>query len=224
MLERIKTTSGLVLIVSNIIPIYGVFYQSWDAFWIVLLYWSENLIIGFYNVLRIIFVKASTPAENVSKLFMIPFFIVHYGGFCAGHGFFIMMMFKRDPGNLFEDISAPGFFVFIEMLISVVRKILEILPDNMLLAFFTLFLSHGFSFVYNFIIKGEYMNVKAKDLMSQPYIRIGVLHIAIIAGAFPVMYFGSPVYLLVVLILIKIIIDLYLHNKEHKKFQKEISV
>ncbi|NIP39187.1 MAG: hypothetical protein GWO07_14580 [Candidatus Dadabacteria bacterium] len=221
MFERIKTTSGLVLILSNLIPIYGVFYQNWDAFWIVLLYWSENLIIGFYNVLRMVFVKVKSPAENLGKLFMIPFFIFHYGAFCAGHGLFILAMFKKDPGSIFEKSTNPSFFIFMDLLMNVIKKVLEIFPTEMIIPFLTLFLSHGFSFVYNFIMKGEYKNVKSKDLMSQPYMRIIVLHVAIIAGAFPVMYFGSPVYLLVVLIFIKIMIDLYLHNKEHKKLQRE---
>ena len=220
MIERIKTTSGLVLLLSNLIPIYGVFYQNWDAFWIVLLYWSENLIIGFYNVLRMIFVRAAGPAENIGKLFMIPFFIFHYGAFCGGHGLFIMAMFQKKPGDFFEKTTWPFFFVFIELLVNVIKKVLEIFPKEMIIPFLTLFLSHGFSFAYNFIMKGEYKNVKSKDLMSQPYMRIVVLHVAIIAGAFPVMYFGSPVYLMVVLILIKIIIDLFLHDREHKKLQK----
>ncbi|NIP30859.1 MAG: hypothetical protein GTN99_06160, partial [Candidatus Dadabacteria bacterium] len=103
------------------------------------------------------------------------------------------------------------------------RKALEIFPKEMIVPFLILFLSHGFSFIHNFILKGEYKNIRSKDLMSQPYMRIVVMHIAIIAGAFPVMYFGSPIYLLVVLIFIKIIIDLYLHNKEHNKFQINIS-
>ena len=220
MTDRIKSKSGLLLIFSNLIPLYGVFYQNWDAFWIILLYWSENLIIGFYNVLRMIFVRVESPAENIGKLFMIPFFIIHYGAFCAGHGFFILTMFKKDPGNIFEKTTSPSFFVFIDLLINVVKKVLEIFPAEMLIPFLTLFLSHGFSFVYNFILKGEYKKIKSKDLMAQPYMRIAVLHVAIIAGAFPIMYFGSPVYLLVVLIFIKIIIDLYLHMREHKKLQK----
>lgn len=220
MFERIKTTSGLVLIFSNFVPLYGVFYQGWDAFWIVLLYWSENLIIGFYNVLRMIFVRVASPVEHIGKLFMIPFFIFHYGAFCGGHGLFIMTMFKKNPGDIFDKLSWPFFFVFIELLVNVVKKVLEIFPTEMIIPFLILFLSHGFSFLYNFFVKGEYKNTNSKDLMGKPYTRIVVLHIAIIAGAFPVMYFGSPVYLLVVLILLKIIIDLYLHNKEHSKLQE----
>jgi hypothetical protein len=221
MINSIKSKSGLLLILSNLIPIYGVFYQGWDAFWIVLLYWSENLMLGFYNVLRMAFVRVSNPVENLGKLFMIPFFIFHYGAFYGGHGLFIMAMFRKDPGSFFDKPSWPFFFVFIELLVNVIKKILEIFPSEMIIPFLILFLSHGFSFVYNFFIKEEYKNTNSKNLMTKPYTRIIVLHIAIIAGAFPVMYFGSPVYLLVVLILLKIIIDLFLHMREHKNLQKQ---
>jgi len=73
MLENLKKKSALFLIFSNLIPLYGVFYQSWDTFWIVLLYWTENLIIGFFNVLRMAFVRVSKPIGNLGKLLMIPF-------------------------------------------------------------------------------------------------------------------------------------------------------
>lgn len=73
MLENLKKKSALFLIFSNLIPLYGVFFQNWDAFWIVLLYWTENLIIGFFNVLRMAFVRVPKPIENLGKLLMIPF-------------------------------------------------------------------------------------------------------------------------------------------------------
>ena len=40
------------LLIANAIPLWGVIFLGWDAFYIVLLYWTENLIIGFYNVLK----------------------------------------------------------------------------------------------------------------------------------------------------------------------------
>jgi len=45
---------------------------------IVLLYWIENLIVGLFNVLRMILVKAESAAGQFQKLFMIPFFCVHF--------------------------------------------------------------------------------------------------------------------------------------------------
>jgi hypothetical protein len=80
----------LALVVANVIPLWGVLYLGWDAFYILLLYWSENLVIGFYGILKIAFAKAPNLAAHLSKIFIIPFFIIHYGGFMAGHGLFVL--------------------------------------------------------------------------------------------------------------------------------------
>lgn len=44
-----------------------------------------------------------------------------------------------------------------------------------------------------------------------------VMHVAILAGGFFVMALGSPTVFLVVLIILKTILDINLHNREHKK-------
>jgi len=64
----------LCLVAANAVPLYGVAFAGWDAFLVVLLYWAENLIIGFYNILKIAFAKVNKPQENLGKLFLIPFF------------------------------------------------------------------------------------------------------------------------------------------------------
>jgi hypothetical protein len=53
--------------------------------------------------------------------------------------------------------------------------------------------------------------------MHQPYQRIVAMHIAIIAAGVFVMKLNSPMPLLIILILLKIGIDLFLHNNSHKK-------
>ncbi|NQT02211.1 MAG: hypothetical protein HQ580_09320 [Planctomycetes bacterium] len=78
----------IALLAANAIPLFGVLFLDWDAFFIVLLYWSENLVIGFYTILKIVFSAVSHPAVHLGKLILIPFFIIHYGGFTAGHGLF----------------------------------------------------------------------------------------------------------------------------------------
>jgi len=203
----------------NLLPLYGVFFLNWDAFWIVLLYWTENIILGFYNILRMALVNVKYPAANIGKFFMIPFFAFHYGAFCAGHGLFILALFKKDVGRLFGNESWPFLLVFVELFVNVIKKVAELISPEMYYAILSLFISHGFSFVYNFFIKDERNNTDMKKLMAAPYTRIVILHIAIIAGAFPVMILGSPAYLLVVLVFLKIIIDIYLHFKEHKKLR-----
>ncbi len=87
--ERLKDVSVVSLVAVNLLPVVGVLFWGWDAGAIVLLYWSENLVVGIYNVLKMACVKVEPAAANVGKLFMIPFFMVHYGGFTAVHGLFV---------------------------------------------------------------------------------------------------------------------------------------
>jgi uncharacterized membrane protein YphA (DoxX/SURF4 family) len=91
-------------------------------------------------------------------------------------------------------------------------------PQAFLWALASLFISHGISFVHNFILKGEYLHTTGQQLMTNPYSRIVVMHIAILGGAFLSGAVGSPVAVLIVLVVLKTIIDLKLHFREHKKF------
>ena len=53
--------------------------------------------------------------------------------------------------------------------------------------------------------------------MASPYGRIVVMHISILAGGFLTMAVGSPAPLLAVLVALKTILDVNLHNRSHKK-------
>jgi len=87
----------------------------------------------------------------------------------------------------------------------------------MKIAIFSLFISHGVSFIYNFLLKGEYAADKPPNLMAAPYRRILIMQFAIFGGGFCVMILGSPVFLLLILILLKIIVDVIMHLRSHKK-------
>ena len=139
----------------------------------------------------------------------------------AGHGFFILAFAQKSQ----EGISVPSigghswpcFLVFIQLLINVIRQMFSIIPPQMKLAILALFISRGISFVYNYLLMGEYKTAKPKDLMGQPYARIVILHIAILAGGIFTMMIGSPVALLFVLVVGKMILDIKMHIREHKK-------
>jgi hypothetical protein len=205
------------LLIVNAIPVWGVLFLGWDAFYIVLLYWTENLIIGFYNVLKMAFAAVPYPAAHLGKLFLIPFFIIHYGGFTAIHGFFVMALFHKGQGPPMGGMNWPCFLVFIQMLFNVVKYMYSVIPQQVKFVVLALFVSHGISFVQNYLLNGEYATAKPDKLMGSPYGRVFVMHIAIIAGGFLTMAAGSPALLLVVLVALKIILDVNLHNREHKK-------
>ncbi len=209
------------------LPLWGVCFLKWDAFYIILLYWSENLAIGFYNILKIAAAKVEHPIEHLGKLFLIPFFVIHYSGFMAVHGFFVLAFAKIAEGPSVASPSIGGkswpcVFVFVQLLINVIRQMFLIIPSQMKLAILALFISHGVSFVYNYLLKGEYATAKPGELMNKPYSRVVVLHIALLAGGFLVLTIGSPVPLLIVLVIGKIILDVKMHLREHRKAKHPI--
>ena len=208
----------IALLAANAIPLFGVLFLGWDAFHIVLLYWAENIVVGFYNVLKMVFAAVPHPIAHLGKLFLIPFFIVHYGGFTAVHGFFVLALFHdKGQGLLMDRMDWPCFLVFVQMLFSVVKYMYSVVPPQVRLAVLALFISHGVSFVQNYLLKREYATAKPDKLMGSPYGRVIVMHIAILAGGFLTMAIGSPAPLLVVLVVLKTILDVGLHNHEHKK-------
>jgi len=106
--------SAIALVAANAVPLIGVLAFQWTVFPILLLYWCENVVVGVFNVLRMLCVKPDQPVTWVAKMFLIPFFIVHYGGFAMIHGLFVLTMFsgapvaKMSPAGLWPAIRAAG--------------------------------------------------------------------------------------------------------------------
>ncbi|MBN2092446.1 hypothetical protein JW964_22685, partial [candidate division KSB1 bacterium] len=123
---------------------------------------------------------------------MIVFFIVHYGGFTLGHGVFVIAMFGLDIGS----------------------------PLQILLAWSLLFLSHFRSYRRHFIRNGEYRRTSFDRLFFQPYKRIIIMHITILAGGALAKSMNAPPLALAVMVLLKTGIDLVSHVFEHRKFSK----
>jgi hypothetical protein len=205
--------SVLFLLVANIVPLYGVFFNHWQVFPILLLFWIENIVIGIFNVLKMMMASPGLSINWLAKIFMIPFFCFHYGMFTAVHGVFVFGLFG---GYFTTGASFPDQF-----------PLFQAIGDFQLgWAILALFLSHCYSFAMNYIGKGEYKKASLKDLMAQPYSRVVLLHLTILIGGFLVMALGSPVFALLLLIVIKVFIDVQSHLREHKKYvpSKEVPV
>jgi hypothetical protein len=56
--------SNLILIAINMVPVIGVIAWQWDAFVLLILYWLETAIIAFWTVARI----ATTPGDELGDL------------------------------------------------------------------------------------------------------------------------------------------------------------
>lgn len=193
------TLSLAALILGNLVPLAGAALLGWSVFELLILFWIENLVVGAINVLRmgtLLVLRAELLA-----LVVIPFFVLHYGGFCAGHGFFLYTIFA--PAELRH-----------EPLREAARTILA--TDGMMLAIAALAVSHLVSFVGNFLIGGEYAKVDLGRLTKLPYTRIILLHVAIVIGGGAAMVLGQPVLALALLVVLKIVVDALAHVREHR--------
>lgn len=213
-----------LLIAANLIPVVGVLFWGWSAFEIVALYWFENVVIGAVNILKLATACGEgrrhpnlakhiqiTPTPGIllhgAKLFMIPFFTFHYGMFCFVHGMFVFILLGGKGGDIPGGNPVAGMT---EMIGSIFSSgggwfVLAIIA------------SHLLSFGYHFIGKGEFRHASTSQVMAAPYGRIVVLHLAIIFGAFVTAALGSPVFMLLLLIAGKIILDAKLHLRSHRK-------
>jgi hypothetical protein len=200
-----RQPSVIALILANLVPLFGVVFLHWEVFPLMFLFWSENLIVGVFNVLKMFAANPSSPFSWIGKLFIIPFFCVHYGMFIFIHGMLVVGIFG---GGMKEAHGFPNLATF-----------WRVMQENELgWAILGLTVSRGISFMTNYIGKGEYQRASLQQLMGQPYGRIMVMHFAIFFGGFLMMALHSPMMGLVLLVVLKTALDISSHVKERKKF------
>lgn len=194
-----KLSLGM-LIAMNLVPLGGAIFAGWDVSFILLVYWAENVVLGVINIGKLAMAQGGTGKFNPVCIPLIPFFVVHYGLFCFVHGIFVLVLGQGGKmGGGFDPFRAlPAQFT-----------------EALLIPVLGLAVSHGVSFWQNYIGKGEYKERTPPAQMFAPYGRIVILHVVLLLGGFVVMLFGSPLPLLILLVLIKIVIDLGLHAFSH---------
>lgn len=288
-----ESRTAIVLILANLIPLVGVYLFGWSLLTILVLYWIENGIVGFWNVPRIILAQGSIvpvlpplpdaaaraaagseaashelqaawekaraaqleaqaeaqaeshvgPITAAPELVSSPgflrlfgsarlptagrvglaiFFLIHYGIFWLVHGIFVFALpafigtggFQCVAGQPVFPSGTPGGFPGADVCTS--GPFGDIVWSNVWIAALALFLSHGASFLFNYIGRGEYITASPTRQMGAPYGRVVVLHLTILFGAFAVAFLGSPVGALLILVILKTAFDLGLHLRQHR--------
>ena len=172
----------------DLLPVIAVIAFGWGAVPLVALYWLENLVIGAFTILRMLGTIAANAANLFGAIFMVPFFTVHYGGFCYGHGVFLATFAGVD------DFPSPA---------GLVRWALGTAPEMVwfVAAIVGVSLLH---YVAEYIGRGEYRRASLDKEMGSPYGRIVTLHVAIILGAAITFGLGQPMAGVLLLIFIRV--------------------
>lgn len=203
----LKLVPTFALVAANLFPLAGVLWLGWDTFTLLFLFWLENVVIGFFNALRMATAQGDGPAAAARKVFLVPFFLIHYGGFTLVHGVFLFALFHGDGG-----LAATGPAGLPGQAWAQVRAL------HLGWSLLALFLSHGVSFAANTLQRGEYRRARLDQLMAQPYRRVIIMHLTVLLGGLAAMKAGDSRGALVVLVLLKLGMDLRAHAAERKTF------
>lgn len=205
MFKRKLTISDYLLIVVNLIPIYGVWFEGWNPKMIFVVYCLETVIIGLVNVVKMaivtVFIKstdqwqANGTTRAVSGLFFILFFIVHYGFFI-----FVQTQIFFAIGGMGGGASTFGIY----------KAIPEILgpQGKLLLAIFVTY--YTLQTFFSFFSTGQYKTISMMKLMFQPYLRIFVQQFIVILGSFFIL-FGAGKIFIVIFAGVKIYFELFIN-------------
>jgi hypothetical protein len=192
----LSSESAIALVIANSVPLLGVMFFGWDLGDIMVLYWVESGVIAFYTVLKI------AIAGKLAGLVAVPFFVGHFGGFMTGHFLLIYALFLREGrGAWTHGTEGELSAIFTPIWTSIAA----------------LFISHGISFLTNFIGRREYEGASVKALMAAPYIRVVVMHMTLILGGWIILLLHMRTGALVMLLLLKTAVDLQAHRREHRK-------
>ncbi len=200
--------SIITLILVNLIPLYGVLFDNWQIFTVVFSYWLQSLVVGMYTILKMMKDQGISESQKVTKddnqllmkqysrlsnIILIPFFCLHYGGFLLGHLVFIIGLFP-----------VKNFHI-----------------TQMIIPSIALVINHGVSYWKNFIGQKEYLYIAPLEQMGTPYIRVFVMHLTVLGGAFMIVLLHLPIFALVLLVLLKTYGDYWSHIVEHKLIEQK---
>ncbi len=200
----LRVPSALALVLVNLIPLLGAIFLGWNAFDVIFLYWLENIVVGFYTVIKMLFARgrsetkltlngrAVNPNSVKDKLGVTVFFVFHCGLFTLVHGVFVVLLFG----------SKSSFWIQHDFLALTVF-------------FAALLVSHGFSLWRNFFGRQEYLEKGFASYFWKPYGRIILIHLTVLIGAFAAQSVPLSVTAIVVFVVIKIVIDLAMHLASH---------
>ena len=174
----------MLMIFGNLIPLIGVVFWGWTVTSVLVLYWIETVIIGIMNVPRIL----ATGSGLKTRVFIALFFIVHFGGFCYGHAFFLKEAFNATP--VFDSL-----FDFQN----------ELSP--LLISAIAFFISHLFGLIISFFGPVKYRDREPNVQVFMPYGRIFIMQFVVLIGGGFVQILGAPIAALIILILLKTGLD-----------------
>jgi hypothetical protein len=189
---------------------WGVLALGWSPFVVMALFWFENVVIGGFNVAKMLTTGLRLGAAGLTgAIALSAFFTVHYGLFTAVHGMFVVLLFggaEVGRGAMDGELAGP--------LAAMVDHLFA--ERDGWLAVLAIVLVHLSGFV-QWLARTRELPPPLKDLMGAPYGRIVILHVTLIASGFLVQALRAPVAGALLLVGLKLAYDLVTLGRDRAK-------
>jgi len=193
-IQEYPYSNGLFFIV-NLLPVIGVLYFDWKVIVLIALYWAELVIEGGMTVVKMVTKKILTGRDFRSR-WDLAGFILGYSTSLFFWAFFVITTFA--PPELVTD---PVYWFWEQSWFWV--------------ALGGLFIHHVVSYMVHFIRREEYYIKTMRVLMSEPIGRLIPLQFSVVLGGFLIAATGEIIWLLVLLIGLKMVVEMEIHSNAY---------
>lgn len=209
-LSTAPVLSSAALVAVNLLPLYAVWVGWLSVGDVFVAYWVENVVVWGVTIVKVATAQGTQPLRRnvtvndrpingMGSVALAAFFSVHFGIFTIVHGVF----------TLFLAMSLGGFDL-----------------GNAILVALGFLGSHLVSLAFNWFGQGERTALSSAQVMVQPYPRMVVLHVSIIASFFLVIrsqvdgdvsQAGGAAFAVLLLCGLKTALDLWFHLRERRR-------
>ncbi|MBL0270032.1 MAG: hypothetical protein KAX45_06625 [Chitinophagaceae bacterium] len=192
-----------IIILANLLPVYGVWFMGWSAVEVFIVYAMETLILGILTVFKLLMATLARGTDNwyskgkqssVSGLFFIVFFIMHYGIFTL-----VQTSIFAGVSGITPSGKSPEYFFF---------HFWEFINQDIGIMLLIFILSYLLRDLLPFLIRKDYLHAPMLMLMFQPYGRIIIQQFTVILGSMFLTFKLGAIFVLV-FALVKIIAEIY---------------
>ena len=189
---------------ANVVAVAIALFQPSVTVSLLFLYWLECLVIGLFNIPKLLcvlplgtdeaeYAKLSSRDRKGQRVITVVVFMLHYGMFLFMAFGLVHWLAMREMGEN-AAVGYYGGFLFAAAVLAVV---------------------HAISFYVNFLGKREYIGRTGEQQMFRPYGRVALLFGAAFLGITLVSITGLPGAAAVAFVPLKLIGDLHAHFRDH---------
>lgn len=193
----------------DLAPIFAVVMWGWGAAPLLLLYWLENLVIGFATAGRMLMAAIGKhgPGGLFSAAFLIGFFTFHYGIFCLAHGGLLLEFLGAEEAMSGPDDIVAFIWQLVQTALTFGAHMDWILA--MIAAWHAMMLAE-------YVWRGEWKGADPQHEMFAPYGRIVLLHMGVFVVGGALQFLGDPMIGVIALVVARALWGLHMNMRPRK--------